>query len=109
MNKKYFCSNCSFFEFIELIDKRYPILKRGQCNYLNKEVDNRWEHNCDYFIDLTINCIQCKHCYDNEWYCIEEDDEDISIDGKENYPYVCEEINEYVDETTHICKKFKER
>ena len=102
---KCFCSNCSFFEFMELIDKKYPILKRGKCNYLNKEVDNRWEHNCDYFIDLATNCMQCEHCYNNEWYCVEDDYDDID----ENYPYVCEESNEYVDETTHICKKFKER
>lgn len=82
---KCFCSDCAYFEFNELIDKHYPILKRGYCNYLNKEVDNRWEIDCDYNLAKTYNCMDCVYCSDNINYISDEDDNEL----KENYPYVC--------------------
>ena len=73
------CSDCVYFEEKELIDERYPILKRGYCKYFNKEVDNRWEINCEEFDDEDEQtCDKCRWFYEDEdmiYRCMYYDDE----------------------------------
>lgn len=52
------CSDCTWFQFTEYIDKNYPV-KYGKCHFFNKIVDDRWEVKCSKFKSLT--CEQCKY------------------------------------------------
>jgi hypothetical protein len=55
------CSDCIYFDFIELIDERYPTIKRGRCSLYNKIVDNRWETDCAENTGKP-SCTNCRHC-----------------------------------------------
>ena len=52
MNERDFvvCSDCEYFKETELIDEKYPELKRGHCRWFDTNVDNRWEVKCEEFI-----------------------------------------------------------
>ena len=76
------CSDCIYFDFVELIDERYP-LKRGRCSLHNKIVDDRWETLCE---DCTgkyqcTECCWCEESIEEPWHdeclkCGKQIDED---------------------------------
>lgn len=93
MSKKVkFCSDCIFFDSdcAELIDPKYPIIKRSWCAQLDKTVDNRWNTDCKKFKDKGLcTCESCIHFEDKE---LTDNDDDIFND--EGY---CEQKRAYVN------------
>ena len=81
MNERDFvvCSDCEYFKETELIDKRYPELKRGHCRWFDTNVDNRWEAKCEEFISKNNHiCEQCSWFFEDEdmiYRCMYYDDE----------------------------------
>ena len=92
------CSDCAFFQPTELIDERYPEIKRGNCLKYNKIVDNRCEVDCE---DNTYDfcCDMCKYFEDNPEYDPIEDDFDSE--------YICSYNDMPVSETKKCCNNFK--
>jgi hypothetical protein len=91
------CSDCAHFVFKELIDDRYPMIKRGICTLHDKLVDNRWATDCE---DNTANftCKDCIHCTDNEEY----------VNDTDSYYYdMCDITNEEIDLNDCACERFE--
>ena len=92
------CSDCAYFNPTELIDERYPEIKRGECLKHHIIVDNRSETDCE---DNTYNCCcdMCKYFEYNPYYDKNEDDLESE--------HICEYRDLPVDETSKCCSHFK--
>lgn len=91
INKFLTCSDCKYFTFKELIDERYPEIKRGICTLNERIVDNRWETDCTKNTGKP-SCTNCRHCITDD-----EFDEFCAITGHyiyderepcENFEYI---------------------
>lgn len=95
------CSDCAYFTNAEVINEKYPLLKRGRCSLYGKIVDNRWETKCE---DNTYYC-QCDMC---EHFCKDTSDPNFDEDWKFNSPYICDIDYMMVDEGDIVCEHFKQ-
>ena len=95
------CSECAHFIFKELIDERYPMIKRGICSKFEKLVDNRWEIKCE---DNTANytCKNCIHFAEDE--IIDEDDIGVEFSYEFN---VCDITGNEIDLNDTACERFE--
>lgn len=92
------CSDCAYFNSTEIIDERYPEIKKGYCSCHNKTVDNRWETKCK---DNTVYC-----CCDQCKYFEENFDYDPETDGIES-KHICFISQEPKMENDKACEDFK--
>lgn len=102
------CTDCSYFVFTELIDERYPDIKRGKCSLHHKIVDNRWADNCpDNNCD--VNCYECEYLgHDGDFECDEDGDEDCDEYKYHEYEY-CKIHGHIIDDYNCYdkCEEFK--
>lgn len=99
------CSDCAYFTDEEVIDYRYPMIKKGRCKFHNKIVDNRWECNCK---DNTYycRCDMCEHFQNNPFYNPYEEVGEDDFDYEP--PFICELKNIDVNENDEVCSDFKQ-
>lgn len=93
------CSDCAYFEPNEIIDERFPEIKRGLCTLHNKIVDNRWGTDCD---DNTYYC-----CCDQCWYITDNVNYDPDDEIDDEAPFTCPYKNNVYD-TDKVCKNFRD-
>ena len=93
------CGDCAFFNATEIIDERYPQIKKGKCIKHNKIVDNFKETECT---DNTGNykCNMCIHFKENKWF-----DDAKNIYG-DDYPFECSFKSVPRDEDSEPCEYF---
>lgn len=93
------CSDCAYFKETEIIDDRYPMIKKGKCVKHEKIVDNRWETKCE---DNTYYC-QCNMCN----YFVDNSDSYLADDDW-NSPFRCGFRYISINEEDRVCEFFED-
>lgn len=91
------CSDCAYFTNAEVIDEKYPELKRGWCSLHSKMVDNRWETDCK-----EICLLICEDC---TYYKVFQSD----YLNDEYEKTICEYWDIDVYDCEYACEKFKQK